>query len=37
MTYMIMSRDQNTWQNSHVKIGNEPLKGWHSLNVWQQP
>jgi uncharacterized protein YfaP (DUF2135 family) len=33
---VIMSRDQNTGQNHNVKIDN-PLKGWKSSNIWEQP
>jgi hypothetical protein len=35
--YMVMSRDQNAGQNGYIQIGNESLKLWNSLNIWEQP
>jgi hypothetical protein len=31
--YMVMSQDQNAGQNHNIN----PLKGWYSSNVWEQP
>jgi hypothetical protein len=36
-TYMAMSGDQNAGQNSNIKIGNEHVKLWNSLNIWKKP
>jgi hypothetical protein len=34
--YMFLSRHQNAGQNHDIKIGNDLLKMWHSLDIWER-
>jgi hypothetical protein len=37
--YMVMSHNQNAGKNHNIKLDNtvNPLKGWNSSNIWEQP
>ena len=36
--YIVMSEKQNVAQNHNIKVGNKnPLKGWNSSYIWEQP
>jgi hypothetical protein len=35
--YMVMTRDQNAGQNHNIKQIINPLKGWDSSDIWEQP
>jgi hypothetical protein len=34
--YMLMSRHHNAGQNRNIKIERDPLKMWHSANIWER-
>jgi len=35
--YMVMSQDQSAGRSHNMKTDKDPLKGWKSSNVWEQP